>query len=98
MARADPVAPPQVNPAIEAQSRDFSSSIINLLMSMPWNTRIMSVEIVHAYFPWIRAMLFTEITKNENISETKNRENRPSLLFGIFIFLNFWSELLKPIK
>jgi hypothetical protein len=32
-------------------------------------------------------MLFTEITKNENISEAKNRVNRPSLLFGVFIVL-----------
>ena len=44
----------------------------------------MSVAIVQAYLPWISAMLFTEMMKNENISEAKNKANRPGLDVGIF--------------
>jgi hypothetical protein len=84
MARADPQAPPQVNPKMEFQSLDFSSSIIILLISIPWNTRIMSVAIVHKYLPWINAMLFTEMIKNDNNSDAKNRTKRPSFLLGNF--------------
>lgn len=70
---------------MEVQSRDFSFSIINLLTNIPWNTKAMSVEMVQRYLPWISAMLFTEITKNESISEAKNRAKRPTLLLGSFI-------------